>query len=43
MNNQECKVKPEIIDVNSDESVFYPFSLKTSKCRGSCTISMICM
>ena len=43
MNNQECKVKPEIIDVNSDEPVFYPFILKTSKCRGSCTISMICV
>ena len=24
MNNQECKVKPEIINVNSDEPVFYP-------------------
>ena len=36
MNNQECKVKPEIINVNSDEPVFYPFSIKTSKCSGSC-------
>ena len=36
MNNQECKVRPEIINVNSDESVFYPFSIKTSKCSGSC-------
>ena len=25
MNNQEC-----------DEPVFYPFSIKTSKCSGSC-------
>ena len=36
MNNQECKVSPEIIYVNSDEAVFYPFSIKTSKCSGSC-------
>ena len=35
MNNQECKVRPEIINVNSDEPVFYHFSIKTSKCRGS--------
>ena len=36
MNNQACKVRPEIINVNSDEPVFYPFSIKTSKCSGSC-------
>ena len=36
MNNQECKVRPEIENVNSDEPVFYPFSIKTSKCSGSC-------
>ena len=36
MYNQACKVRPEIINVNSNEPVFYPFSIKTSKCRGSC-------
>ena len=36
MTNKECKVRPEIINVNSDEPVFYPFSIKTSKCSGSC-------
>ena len=36
MSHQECKVRPEIINVNSDEPVFYPFSIKTSKCSGSC-------
>ena len=36
MNNQECKVRPEIINIKSDEPVFYPFSIKTSICRGSC-------
>ena len=29
MNNQECKVRPEIADVNSNNLIFYPFSIKT--------------
>ena len=36
MNNQECKVRPQIVNVDSDQPVFYPFSIKTSKCSGSC-------
>ena len=36
MKNQECKVRPNIINVNGNEPVFYPFSVKTSKCSGSC-------
>ena len=36
MNNQAFKVRPEIISFNSNEPVFYPFSIKTSKCSGSC-------
>ena len=36
MKNQECRVRPEIINVNSNEPIFYPFSIKTSKCSGSC-------
>ena len=36
MNNQECKVRLQIVNVNSDEPVFYPFNIKTSKCSGSC-------
>ena len=36
MKNQECKGRPEIINVNSNEPVFYPFSIKTSKCSSSC-------
>ena len=36
MNNQACKVRPEIINLNSIESVFYLFSIKTSKCSGIC-------
>ena len=36
LTNQECKVRPEVVNVNSDEPIFYPFSIKTSKCIGSC-------
>ena len=36
MTNQEWKVRPEIVNVNSDEPVFFPFSIKASKCCGSC-------
>ena len=35
MNNQECKVRPEIININSNEPSFYPYSVKISKCSGS--------
>ena len=36
MKNQECKIKPKIIDVNSNEPVFYPYSIKINKCGGNC-------
>ena len=36
MSNQACKARPENIDVNSNNPVFYPFSIKTSKCSGNC-------
>ena len=35
MNNQERKVKPKIVDVNSNEPVFFPYIIKTNKCSGS--------
>ena len=31
MNNQECKARPEIVNVNSKKPAFFPFSIKTSK------------
>ena len=34
MNNQECKVRSQIVNVNSNEPVFYPFSINPSKCGG---------
>ena len=31
MNNQECKVRPEIVDVSSNNLIFYPFSVKINR------------
>ena len=36
MKNQECKVRPQIVNVNNNELVFFPFSIKKSKSSGSC-------
>ena len=36
LKNQECKVTPNIVDINSNNSIFYPYSVKTNKCSGNC-------
>ena len=36
MKNQEYIVRPEIVDINSNNPIFYPFSIKTNKCTGNC-------
>ena len=36
MKNQECEVRPEIININNNNPMFYPFSIKVNKCNGSC-------
>ena len=38
IKNQECKVRPEIINFNSNSNtpIFYPFSIKINKCSGNC-------
>ena len=36
MNNQTCKTRPEIINISTNSPIFYPFSVKTSKCSGNC-------
>ena len=36
MNNQACKTRPQIVNVNSINPIFHPFSIKTSKCSGNC-------
>ena len=36
LNNEECKVRPKIMNINSNEPSFYPYSVKISKCSCSC-------
>ena len=36
MNNQECKVRHQILNVNGDDPAFLPFIIKTNKRSGSC-------
>ena len=35
MNNQKCKIRKEIINVNTNEPMFYPYSTTIIKCKGS--------
>ena len=36
MKNQECTVREEVINVSTNNSVFYPFSVKVKRHSGSC-------
>ena len=36
MNNRECRIRPQIANVNGDDPVFFLFSNKTNKCSSSC-------
>ena len=36
INNQKCKVRPKIVDVSSNNPIFYPFSVKINRCSGNC-------
>ena len=36
INNQEQKIRSEIISVNTNEPILYPYSININKCKGSC-------
>ena len=36
MSNQECKIRTEIINLNTNEPAFYPCNIKINRCKGSC-------
>ena len=36
MSNPACKATPEIININSNNPIFYPFNTKLSKFSGKC-------
>ena len=35
MKNQEYKTRPQVININSNNPIFYPFSIKINKCSGN--------
>ena len=36
MKNQTCKVREEVININTNNPVLYPFSVEVNKCNGNC-------
>ena len=36
MKNQKYKVRQEIINIDSNNPIFYPFSVKINRCSGNC-------
>ena len=36
LKNQECEARPEIVDINSNNPIFYSFNNKINKCNGNC-------
>ena len=36
LKSQECKVRPGIADINSNNPIFYPFSINVNKCNSNC-------
>ena len=36
MNNQEGKIRPQMLSINCDNIFFYPYSIQVNKCSGSC-------
>ena len=36
ITNQQCQVRPKIIDGSSNKLIFYPFSVKVNRCSGNC-------
>ena len=36
ISNQKCKLRSKIINVNTNEPMFCPYSITINKCKGSC-------
>ena len=36
MNNQECKIRTEMINLDTNEPMLYHYSIKINKCKRSC-------
>ena len=38
LDNQKCKIRPEIINVNNKEPIYYPYKIKMNRCVVSCNL-----
>ena len=36
LNNEQCKIIPTLIDLNTIELKYYPFMISLDKCSGNC-------
>ena len=36
MDSEECKKRPQVINIDSNEPSCFPYSVKINKCSGSC-------
>ena len=36
MKNQECKIRPQVVNVEINNPIIYPFSIKINKFSGNC-------
>ena len=43
INNQECKIRPQIVNVNGGDPVLFPFSIETSKCNINNSLAKLCV
>ena len=35
-NSQECKIRSQVVNIKSNNPLFYPYSIDVNKCIGSC-------
>ena len=36
LNNQSCQARPTLVDIKSNDTLFYPFTVSVNKCCESC-------
>ena len=39
LNNNPCKARTSLVNLNSNEIIFYPFIVSINKCSGYCNIT----
>ena len=36
INNQECRTRQDVVNINSNQTLYYPYSILVNKCSGTC-------